>query len=106
MYRHIKVLLFKHYNSSETFAVNYKLSILRFRSALQIVHRDRLATFIEAERHEFLSAEELMDKGYKDSVWNKFKHEKIKDSLKEAGKLRYLNKSHCEPVLDRPLGDE
>lgn len=71
-----------------------------------MVKKELLAKFIEAERHDFLSPEELHNMGYKDSVWNKFKHEQIKDSLKETGKMKYLDKKHCAPVHDRPLGEE
>ena len=77
-----------------------------YRSALQMVKKELLAKFIEEERHDFLSSAELQDMGYKDSIWNKYKHDQIKDSLKEAGKLRYLEKKQCDVVLDRPPEEE
>ena len=67
-----------------------------------MVKKELLAKYIEDERHEFLSPEELQDIGYRDSVWNKYKHGQIKESLREAGKLRYLEKQCCDGVLDRP----
>ena len=76
------------------------------RSALQMVNREKLTKFIEAERHEFISDRELRDMGYKDCVWNKFKHGQIKETLKEGGKLCYLNKDKSNKVLERPPSDE
>ncbi|XP_053379700.1 uncharacterized protein LOC123527817 isoform X3 [Mercenaria mercenaria] len=73
------------------------------RSALKMVNRDKLSRFIDEQRHDIPSDENLRDRGYRDSLWNKYKHTQIKGSLKEGGKLQYLTRANSALVRERPL---
>jgi len=53
------------------------LLIHSVRSALKMVHRDKLARHIDGQRHVVPSDQELQDRGYKDSMWNRFKHSQV-----------------------------
>lgn len=72
------------------------------RSALKMVNRDKLACFIDELRHEIPSDQELKDRGYRNSLWNKYKHGQIKGTLQEDGKLKYLRRPHSAVVRERP----
>lgn len=75
------------------------------RTALKMVNRDKLSCFIDEQRHDVPSDENLRDRGYRDSVWNKFKHTQIKGSLKEGGKLQYLSRPNSDLLRERSLGE-
>ncbi|XP_052819790.1 uncharacterized protein LOC128245627 isoform X2 [Mya arenaria] len=75
------------------------------RSALKMVHRDRLTRYIDCQRHEVPNDRELQNRGYKDSVWNRYKHNQVKASLREGGKLRYLSRPHSATIHERPPTD-
>ncbi|XP_060578079.1 uncharacterized protein LOC132735176 isoform X3 [Ruditapes philippinarum] len=75
------------------------------RSALKMVNRDKLSRFIDELRHDIPGDENLRDRGYRDSMWNKYKHTQIKGSLKEGGKLQYLSRPNSAMVRERPLED-
>ena len=68
-----------------------------------MVNRDKLSRFIDELRHEIPGDENLRDRGYRDSMWNKYKHTQIKGSLKEGGKLQYLSRPQSAMVRERPL---
>ncbi|KAK3577915.1 hypothetical protein CHS0354_015465 [Potamilus streckersoni] len=76
------------------------------RSALQIVSKDRLAKLIENQRNQYPEDEELRTRGYTNSIWNQYKHSKIKQSLKEGGKLNYMHHLEHHVVRERPPEDE
>lgn len=76
------------------------------RTALKIVNSEKLERVLQENRHEFVSEEELRDRGYKNHVWNNYKHNRIKESLKEKGKLKYMCKMREHPVADRPPTEE
>lgn len=71
-----------------------------------MVQRDKLALFIDELRHDIPSDENLRDRGYRDSLWNKFKHTQIKGTLKEDGKLKYLSRPESAMVRERPPDDK
>ncbi|XP_022344135.2 uncharacterized protein LOC111137127 isoform X4 [Crassostrea virginica] len=72
------------------------------RTALKVVNSEKLERILQENRHDFVSEEELRDRGYKNHVWNSYKHNRIKESLKEKGKLKYMCKMSEHPVADRP----
>uniref|UniRef100_K1QSD3 cAMP-dependent protein kinase regulatory subunit n=1 Tax=Magallana gigas TaxID=29159 RepID=K1QSD3_MAGGI len=76
------------------------------RTALKIVNSEKLERVLQENRHDFVSEEELRDRGYKNHVWNNYKHNRIKESLKEKGKLKYMCKMREHPVADRPPTEE
>lgn len=76
------------------------------RTALKIVNSEKLERVLQENRHDFVSEEELQDRGYKNHVWNNYKHNRIKESLKEKGKLKYMCKMREHPVADRPPTEE
>lgn len=67
-----------------------------------MVNRDKLSRHIDERRHEIPSDENLRDRGYNNSMWNRFKHEQVKTSLKEGGNLRYLSRPKSAMVRERP----
>lgn len=73
----------------------------RYRSALQIVNKDHLFHVIEQKRNTYLEDEELQERGYKKSMWNSFKHNEIKETLKEGGNLRYLASTENHRIRER-----
>ncbi|XP_056009226.1 uncharacterized protein LOC125666673 isoform X2 [Ostrea edulis] len=76
------------------------------RTALKVVNSEKLERVLEENRHEFVHEEELRDRGYKNHVWNTYKHNKVKESLKEKGKLKHMCKMSEHPVADRPPTEE
>lgn len=74
----------------------------RYRSALKMVNKEKLSRHIEERRHDIPSDQNLRDRGYNNSIWNRFKHTQVKTSLKEAGNLRYLSRPHSAMVRERP----
>lgn len=76
------------------------------RTALKIVNSEKLERVLQENRHDFVSEEELRDRGYKNHIWNNYKHNRIKESLKEKGKLKYMCKMREHPVADRPPTEE
>ena len=67
-----------------------------------MVNRESLAKYIESSRHDIPDDEELRNRGYRTSIWNRFKHGEIKNSLMDAGKLCHLAKEESDFVFERP----
>lgn len=47
------------------------------RTALKIVNSEKLERVLQENRHDFVTEEELRDRGYKNHVWNNYKHNRI-----------------------------
>ncbi|XP_061162909.1 uncharacterized protein LOC133172114 isoform X2 [Saccostrea echinata] len=76
------------------------------RTALKVVNFEKLERILQENRHDFVDEDELRDRGYKNHIWNNYKHNKVKESLKEKGKLKYMCKMREHPVTDRPPSEE
>ncbi|XP_062593062.1 uncharacterized protein LOC134254549 isoform X2 [Saccostrea cucullata] len=76
------------------------------RTALKVVNFEKLERILQENRHDFVDEDELRDRGYKNHIWNNYKHNKVKESLKEKGKLKYMCKMREHPVADRPPSEE
>ncbi|KAK3104368.1 hypothetical protein FSP39_000350 [Pinctada imbricata] len=83
---------------TSTHVVVYRLH----RTAMKIVNYDKLTKILEENRQEFTSDEELRDRGYKDTMWKNYKHNRVKEPLIEHGKLKYLCTKDETPVIERP----
>ncbi|KAL4221673.1 hypothetical protein ACF0H5_019930 [Mactra antiquata] len=92
------------YKPSECTIVTATASVIMklHRTALKMVQRDKLSRFIDEQRHENPSDDNLRDRGYRNSMWNKYKHTQIKGSLTEGGKLEYLSRPQSAMVRERP----
>ncbi|XP_033763742.1 LOW QUALITY PROTEIN: uncharacterized protein LOC117344960 [Pecten maximus] len=72
------------------------------RVAFQVLHKEILVRFVEEHRHEFPPEDSLMDRGYRNTLWNNYKFYRIKETLKEKGKLHYMCTSNGCSVNSRP----
>ncbi|XP_069112779.1 uncharacterized protein [Argopecten irradians] len=72
------------------------------RVAFQVLNKEILVRFVEEHRHEFPPEDSLMDRGYRNTLWNNYKFYRIKETLKEKGKLHYMCTSNGCSVNSRP----
>ncbi|XP_021364879.1 uncharacterized protein LOC110457797 isoform X2 [Mizuhopecten yessoensis] len=72
------------------------------RVAFQVLSKDILVRFVEEHRHDFPPEHSLMDRGYRNTLWNNYKFYRIKETLKENGKLHYMCTSNGCDVNSRP----
>ena len=49
-----------------------------------------------------MTTQNLMDRGYFNSLWKNFKHSKVREALTENGKLKYMCKKDPCSVTERP----
>ena len=71
-----------------------------------MVNKEKLSRHIEEQRHDIPSDENLRDRGYNNSIWNRYKHDQVKTSLKEAGNLKFLSRPKSAMVRERPPAEQ
>ena len=49
-----------------------------------------------------MTTQDLMDRGYFNSLWKNYKHSKVREALRENGKLKYMCKKDPSSVIERP----
>ncbi|XP_060077591.1 uncharacterized protein LOC132557120 [Ylistrum balloti] len=72
------------------------------RVAFQVLSKEILVRYVEEHRHDFPPEHSLMDRGYRNTLWNNYKFYQIKETLKEKGKLHYMCTSNGCSVETRP----
>jgi hypothetical protein len=45
---------------------------------------------------------QLCNRGYFNSLWKNYKHSKVREALRENGKLKYMCKKDPSSVIERP----